>query len=109
MANFFSKKAPATKVSVQNTNNEGYNPSDNQSEFSRTFKPFLVKKDVQLASVNWFRDKKSKSKGNFVPRTPRKEVITIDDDDDDGDDGDIVMVEPPAPTLNVSTMEAKGP
>ena len=105
MANFFSKKGSTTKVSVRDTNNEGSNSLDNQSEFSKTFKPFLVKKDAQLASVNWFLDKKSESKGKFVPRVLEKDVITIDDE---YDDDDIAMVEPPAPIIDVSTMEAKG-
>ncbi|KAM6500858.1 Chromatin assembly factor 1 subunit A domain containing protein [Amanita muscaria] len=104
MNSFFSKKVPAAKACTNDANKGGGDSSETQSEFARTFKPYLVKKDAQLAPTNWFVDSRSKLKGKSVPRKMR-EVITIDDDDDSIEE--ISMENPPLETFSVGAMSAK--
>ncbi|KDQ33573.1 hypothetical protein PLEOSDRAFT_1073788 [Pleurotus ostreatus PC15] len=68
MANFFSKPrnaAASTSKRIEPT------PAP-QTDFERTFKPFVVKKDATMARINWFRRKNGKQRkppptpGNFV-------------------------------------------
>ncbi|KAK2460579.1 hypothetical protein APHAL10511_007049 [Amanita phalloides] len=103
MANFFSKRAPATKSTIFHSMNAKAGPSDAQSDFSKAFKPFVIKKGVQLASINHFL--KSKSNGKSVARNINREVITIDVIDDSAED--VVMADPRPPLPDVSTMSTK--
>lgn len=100
MANFFSKKAPITKPTVFNAMNAKAGPSEVRSDFSKTFKPFVIKKDVKLAPINNFLNSRSKSKGKNVVR----DIIAVDDDIVD----DVVMADPCPATLDVSAMSTKG-
>ncbi len=104
MANFFSKKAPITKPTVFNAMNAKAGPSEVRSDFSKTFKPFVIKKDVKLAPINHFLNSRSKSKGKNAVRDMDQEVITIDDDTVK----DVIMTDPCPPTLDVSAMNTKG-
>lgn len=71
MANFFTRP----KVTFHKTRVPAPGPSVAQSGFERTFKPFVLKRDAELASTNWFqtsRCRKWRGEGN---------VIIIDDHD----------------------------
>ncbi|KAL1680833.1 chromatin assembly factor 1 subunit A-domain-containing protein [Schizophyllum commune] len=70
MANFFSKKPAAAKPPPNSQPEAG----SSQSDFERTFKPFLVKKDTTLAPVNWFLEPKG-------ARGTEDDVIVIDEDE----------------------------
>ncbi|KAL1717346.1 chromatin assembly factor 1 subunit A-domain-containing protein [Schizophyllum commune] len=70
MANFFSKRPAATKPPTNSQPEAG----SSQSDFEKTFKPFLVKKDTTLAPVNWFLEPKG-------ARGTEDDVIVIDEDE----------------------------
>jgi hypothetical protein len=60
MANFFKKpQLPASPSSGEAPSSAG--PSTPLSDFKKAFRPFVVKKDAQLAPSNWFlRDAEQK-------------------------------------------------
>uniref|UniRef100_D8PWL3 Chromatin assembly factor 1 subunit A dimerization domain-containing protein n=1 Tax=Schizophyllum commune (strain H4-8 / FGSC 9210) TaxID=578458 RepID=D8PWL3_SCHCM len=70
MANFFSKKPAAAKPPLNSQPEAG----SSQTDFEKTFKPFLVKKDTTLAPVNWFLEPKR-------ARGTEDDVIVIDEDE----------------------------
>jgi chromatin assembly factor 1 subunit A len=81
MANFFGKpKAGSARASPAQESEAAAASvsSSTQSAFEKTFKPFVVKKDAEVAPSNWFLDpttnKLHRRKGN-------KDVIVIDDGD----------------------------
>ncbi|KAG6897299.1 hypothetical protein C0992_002741 [Termitomyces sp. T32_za158] len=79
MANFFSKpKASSLKGDAAVAG-----PSNLTSEFEKTFKPFILKKDTELAPVNWFQESRKRKKRS----SPKAHdgVIVIDDEEDDRD------------------------
>lgn len=96
MANFFTKpKASTSKASpAKATESPVAGPSKVQSDFAKTFKPFVLLKDHQLAPVNWFLAKANAG----------HEVIIIDEEDHDDD---IHMQAPPV-QVDVTGMNAKG-
>lgn len=87
MANFFGKpKAPVASGSGSRSgsvNKDGTDEHETKSahnantpsEFERVFKPFILKKDAELASSNWFSDI-----SHSVAHHPAREVIVLDDD-----------------------------
>lgn len=85
MANFFAK--PKASTSSRAPSNEAAEsaiagPSQAHSEFSKSFKPFVLKKDATLAPINWFvRNKKQRRQ--HLSSAHANEVITIDCDDED--------------------------
>jgi chromatin assembly factor 1 subunit A len=93
MANFFGKPkagpstAPIASSALTLPRRDTYEDMPRkvvEDEFSKTFRPFVVKKDAELAPVNWFlerRTAKGKGKG--------KEVIVLDGDDT----GDVVLAQ----------------
>jgi hypothetical protein len=72
MANFFAKPKPIPKAS------RAADPTANHSEFERTFKPFVLKKDAERAPINCFL---TASKGNArgAAKWAAGEVIIIED------------------------------
>lgn len=96
MASFFGKgKASSTTTSLS----KGPTPSmlNALSEFDRVFRPFRLKKDAELAPINWIQDAKRRIRRIRIAGV---EVIVIDEDD--AWDHDVEMGEPePAP--NAST------
>ncbi|KAL1668410.1 hypothetical protein GGF50DRAFT_111239 [Schizophyllum commune] len=70
MANFFSKKPTAAKPPPNSQPEAG----SSQTDFEKTFKPFLVKKDTTMAPVNWFLEPKG-------ARGTEDDVIVIDEDE----------------------------
>jgi len=77
MANFFSK--PKTSAAASNKAVAG--PSSELSEFQKTFRPFIVKKDAQLAPINSFRTRPKRSKRR-VASGSKHDVIVVDDEDE---------------------------
>ncbi|KAF8892571.1 hypothetical protein BD779DRAFT_1670257 [Infundibulicybe gibba] len=78
MANFFAKPK-ATQAKPKDIESVA-GPSTSSSEFERVFKPFVLKKDTELAPVNWFlASKKQRGKRTTLDTG----VIVIDDDADD--------------------------
>ena len=78
MAKFFAKPQASSPANVAVAG-----PSKVQTEFERTFKPFVLGKDKVLAPANWFlAAKRRKASGD----SNRKDVILIDSDDDEVED-----------------------
>ncbi|KAI0336329.1 hypothetical protein GY45DRAFT_1315657 [Cubamyces sp. BRFM 1775] len=100
MANFFGKAkasgsssaSPSKSAVGREGNRASPVPGTSQSEFERTFKPFALKKDSELAPVNWFRECK-KRQGAKVSSRYEGDVIVIDDDDDRRGGEDIEMTD----------------
>lgn len=89
MASFFGKAKPSSTTTSPSKNPKP-SASNTLPEFERVFRPFMLKKDAELAPVNWFKDAKRKK------QYADAEVIVIDEDDTG--DHDIEMSEPePSP------------
>ncbi|KAH9028140.1 chromatin assembly factor 1 subunit A-domain-containing protein [Lactarius pseudohatsudake] len=69
MANFFGKPKASSSTGPAASS------SNMLSEFDKAFKPFVLKKDADLAPVNWFRDARKRK------RQANADVIVIDEDD----------------------------
>jgi chromatin assembly factor 1 subunit A len=80
MANFFGKPKPNIATSRKPAS-VASGPSSVQSEFEKTFKPFVVKKDVQLAPINPF--KKARGARARIASGSQHDVIVVDDDEDE--------------------------
>ena len=78
MAKFFAKPKASSPANVAVAG-----PSKLQSDFERTFKPFVLGKDKVLAPANWFLASKKRKTSSHSNRT---EVILIDSDDKVEDD-----------------------
>ena len=92
MASFFGK---AKSSSTTTSPSKGPTPSTSNSvsEFDRVFRPFTLKKDAEIAPINWIQDAKRRKRNADV------EVIVIDEDD--SRDHDVEMIEPePTPTAS---------
>ncbi|KAJ7470589.1 chromatin assembly factor 1 subunit A-domain-containing protein [Mycena latifolia] len=77
MKNFF--KAGNTPRAVPAKEPEADAAPSNVSQFEKTFKPFVVKKDTTVAPVNWFTRSRSTS---LLPLKYEGDVIVVDDADD---------------------------
>jgi chromatin assembly factor 1 subunit A len=86
MASFFGKPKPST-ASASSSKDPAPSASTTLSEFDRVFKPFTLKKDVELAPTNWFQEAKRRK------RFADADVIVIDDDGTASEDCDIEMIE----------------
>ncbi|KAK0210599.1 chromatin assembly factor 1 subunit A-domain-containing protein [Desarmillaria ectypa] len=76
MATFFSKpKAPAHAPTSSKPETQVASSSAMISDFDRMFKPFVLKKDAELAPWNRFLQKR-------CPRGSQEDVIVIDDDEE---------------------------
>lgn len=75
MAGFFNKpkanshESPVAKEPDNVVVSRVAGSSSSQSAFEKTFKPFVVKKDAEVAHINW-----------FLRKNKAREVIVIDDD-----------------------------
>lgn len=91
MANFFSKpKVTITKTKEVSSATAG--PSSVRSDFEKTFKPFVKKRDSVLAPVNWFQTRRARKKPGLAKEPS---VIIIDDEETGAQD---VQMEAPQPT-----------
>ncbi|KAI0361890.1 hypothetical protein OH77DRAFT_1499732 [Trametes cingulata] len=104
MASFFGKAKPSASSSSSpaksksmgssGAGREGSNgspaPVQQVSEFERTFRPFALKKDAELAPANWFRERKERErrrrrgKGKVGARTEGNVIVIDDDEEEDG-------------------------
>ena len=74
-------------------------PSKSVPDFARTFRPFTLKKDAEIAPVNWFHEVKQRNttgrRSETVSHRVEGNVIIIEDDDEGVNlgynDGDIEM------------------
>jgi hypothetical protein len=113
MANFFGKpKANSARASPAQDSDAGAavsGSSSGQSAFDKTFKPFVAKRDAEVAPTNWFLDPKTNKLHRKGGR--QKDVIVIDADDE-GTKNDIADVEmehtQEVPAKDFSQMNAKG-
>ena len=65
-------------------------------DFKKTFRPFSLKKDAELAPVNWFRAQRTKAKAGkrrSVRHHLEGDVIVIEDDEDKKVDEDVEMID----------------
>ncbi|KAF8810148.1 hypothetical protein BYT27DRAFT_7240947 [Phlegmacium glaucopus] len=74
MAKFFAKPKASSPAEVAVA---VAGPSKLQSDFERTFKPFVLQKDKVLAPVNWFLVAKRRRKPSY-----QTDVIIIDNDEE---------------------------
>ena len=81
MANFFGKAK--TKDAFLSPMGNDSVTIQTQTQFEKTFKNFVLKKDAELAPVNWFMETQKK----------REKIIVIDDERDKGNaiDVDVAM------------------
>jgi chromatin assembly factor 1 subunit A len=86
MASFFGKpKASSSTTSPS----KGPTPStSNTSDFDRVFRPFTIKKDAELAPINWIQDAKRRKLNADA------DVIVIDEDDTWDRDDEMIACEP---------------
>ncbi|EGN95488.1 hypothetical protein SERLA73DRAFT_113060 [Serpula lacrymans var. lacrymans S7.3] len=86
MANFFGKVRGTESKLPPREANASAGPSSAESDFQKTFKPFVLKKDAEIAPVNWFLEcrKKRSSKGNVMK--DYGDVIVIEDEDEHATD-----------------------
>ncbi|KIK97080.1 hypothetical protein PAXRUDRAFT_825292 [Paxillus rubicundulus Ve08.2h10] len=75
MASFFGKPKSSVGDSPTKESNAAAGPSAVESEFQRTFKPFVLKKDSELAPYNWFLKSRKRMTG-----VTHAEAIVVDDD-----------------------------
>ena len=99
MANFFGKPKPATAASPSQGKAKARDGEDGssghmstQSDFQKTFRPFALKKDAELAPVNWFRERRRREKRRQTSGRTDGDVIIVDDDESEGAE-DIEMVD----------------
>lgn len=114
MANFFGKPKASSARASPTQELDGAGPSTNQSEFERTFKPFVLKKDAEIAPINWFlRRKAAFSNDAKRAATPAgKELIIIDDNsprtEEEIIDVDMENLRMMQPVHDVSQLRPKG-
>ncbi|EIN03604.1 hypothetical protein PUNSTDRAFT_123204 [Punctularia strigosozonata HHB-11173 SS5] len=92
MANFFNAKPKQKTINGSHAASDSGNtisPSASKnstaagpSDFERTFKPFVLKKEAELAPINWFRHSKGKqSERKKTRRKAKATVINVDEAD----------------------------
>ncbi|KAI0374685.1 hypothetical protein BV20DRAFT_986430 [Pilatotrama ljubarskyi] len=93
MASFFGKAKSAGGSSASPSKSYGAGgregsvgspgPVSQVSEFERTFRPFALKKDAELAPANWFKERKERERRRRKVERTEGNVIVIDDDEDE--------------------------
>ena len=117
MANFFTK-APKDKPltvssrSVSLTNEaelDSAGPSTLQSDYYKAFKPFTVKRDVEMAPINYFHQRpKAKTFRESHDVAAGATVIVLDDDEELEAQEDVQTLDSSSPQdLNQLTAEGK--
>ncbi|RDX48339.1 hypothetical protein OH76DRAFT_668083 [Lentinus brumalis] len=113
MANFFGKAKPSataspSKIKAAKESETGSpGPVPLQSDFQRAFRPFALKKDAELAPVNWFRVRSRRRR--HASRIEGNVIIIDDDEEEDqalaGEPEDVEMVDA-QPTSAQSGLQA---
>lgn len=67
MASFFNKCKPSLKSSASTSSESApVAAGPSRSEFEKTFKPFVLKKDAELAPTNWFTARRQRGKNQII-------------------------------------------
>jgi hypothetical protein len=106
MANFFGKPKAPTRAPSKEADAVVAGPSRIQSEFEKTFKSFVIKKDTQLAPVNWFSE--SKKRMASPPSVRIDGDVIVIDEEDSGKVIDVEMDDVPANDVDVSRLSCQG-
>ena len=115
MANFFGKpKVGSARASPAQELDCGARPSTPQSDFEKTFKPFVLKKDAEIAPINWFLGRKvTFSNGAKRMAKPAGKELIIIDDDPPRNEEEIIDIDmensPTTQSVRVSELQPKGP
>jgi len=80
MANFFGKAKAPPRQSPSKAGNLICGTSNSESEFQKTFKPFVVKKDAEMAPINWFLKSRKGPSGKQRSGLSHAQAIIIDID-----------------------------
>ncbi|KAG6335146.1 hypothetical protein ID866_3930 [Astraeus odoratus] len=83
MANFFGKAKSSTLPSPTKEPYPAAGPSSTENDFQRTFKPYVVKKDAELAPQNWFMETSKKVK-RLESGATHDDAIIVDYEFDSG-------------------------
>ena len=87
MASFFGKPK-ASSSAVSPSKGSAPSTSNTLSEFDRVFRPFTLKKDAELAPINWIQDAKR------AKRLADADVIVIDEDGTGDHDAEMITCKP---------------
>lgn len=115
MASFFGKpKVGSARASPAHELDCGAGPSTPQSDFEKTFKPFVLKKDAEIAPINWFLGRKvTFSNGAKRMANPAGKELIIIDDDPPRTEEEIIDIDmensPITQSVHVSELQPKGP
>jgi len=99
MANFFKTKPAAFTSKVTPSSPAG--PSNQQSDFEKTFRPYILGKDKTVAPINHFISAKRRQKS----RQTSGDVIVIDEDTDQDD---VHVVERKLSEMELESMSPHG-
>lgn len=106
MANFFAKpKAPTRTVSKEKEIVVA-GSSKIQSDFDKSFKAFVLKKDTHLAPINGFLKSKSSERPPLTTRTDNGVIII--DDEDDSNERDVEMQDVQVKEVDVVRLNTRG-
>ncbi|OJA14705.1 hypothetical protein AZE42_12100, partial [Rhizopogon vesiculosus] len=78
MVNFFGKAKAPPRQSPSKAGNLACGTSSNESEFQKTFKPFVLKKGAEIAPVNWFLKSRRRPSGEQRSGFSHADAIVID-------------------------------
>lgn len=96
MASFFAKPKASASTSIHGSPSKepvAGSSTSSTSDFDRAFRPFVLKKDAELAPINWFQESRRQKREDA-------DVIVIDDDGEDT--RDTVMHDAEADLLELS-------
>jgi chromatin assembly factor 1 subunit A len=98
MANFFGKAKNKDTLPSPLGGDSVATQTQTQTQFEKTFKHFVLKKDVELAPVNWFMEAQKKRERE------RREIIVIDE----GHAFNVVMEDQSKVVMDCTLMSEKG-
>ena len=96
MASFFAKPKASASTSIHGSPSKepvAGSSTSSTSDFDKAFRPFVLKKDAELAPINWFQESRRQKREDA-------DVIVIDDDGEDT--RDTVMHDAEADLLELS-------
>ncbi|KAJ8597869.1 hypothetical protein M405DRAFT_778944 [Rhizopogon salebrosus TDB-379] len=80
MANFFGKAKAPQRQSPLKVGRPVSGTSKSESEFQKSFRPFVLKKDAEIAPINWFLKSKQKLSGKQKSGCSHAGAIVVDPD-----------------------------
>ncbi|OAX34423.1 hypothetical protein K503DRAFT_803611 [Rhizopogon vinicolor AM-OR11-026] len=78
MVNFFGKVKDPPHQSSSKVGNPACGTSSSESEFQKTFKPFILKKRAEIAPVSWFLKSRQRPSGKQRSGFSHADAIVID-------------------------------